>query len=660
MQTSTGARPVSAMDVMKARQRLVLWLSLLPSVSAHGKLLCPKPRQYRNAAPIGWTHWQGITIPGDGSFAPGERNANNLNAGIGGGVANEFGAQAGSHGICGDIGSRKGFTAPSMYGPEPARGTFVAGGTMRVQAAITAWHAGWFEFRLGVPSDGGTDMSVPMTQDLLNEHVLEIDASTPDYPAVVNYAGMLGYNGINGGWYKCLRSGGQPWPTDALPDQGHIDTTSSTPQRVWPHGTCCNSGGACSDPAANTDRYIVEFASSHSTTGDSFYDIVLKLPAGVTCERCVLQWTYQTANSRETYPEVFWNCADVAIKPAGYTAATGCDVPGPVGGGGAVIGGGGTSPPPPSGAPGSSTVSSPVGFCGTEWSDYSGGQTAACVPCASAADCPTNRGCWGSTWCREGVLCGSSEVDECAGVVSPPPPHPPPLPPGIIASPSPSPVGRPPPTSDMCGPSSELACSSVDAPTLLESCDAFTEACTSWCGSCDGELAEACVASPATTTTTTTGYCATCECGASDPAFPLGTVINRCTCACTANHTSCPTITTTCNFAHALPASPPFAPGVSAPSSRQPEANGVSPSTAPCVPLWSLWAAIGAAAVLFVVGIVVGRACTCCRRAAVPPPVQAALQRAKSATRANSYRNQREEDVELNVGEHEPPSAPRR
>ena len=79
---------------------LTLLLASPPLVTSHGKLLCPLPRQYRNEPPVRWTNWQGITIPGDASFSPGERNANNNNAGIGGGVANEFGSEAGSHGIC--------------------------------------------------------------------------------------------------------------------------------------------------------------------------------------------------------------------------------------------------------------------------------------------------------------------------------------------------------------------------------------------------------------------------------------------------------------------------------------------------------------------------------------------------------------------------------
>ena len=472
--------------------RLSLWVLALAAclcadiVDAHGKLLCPKPRQYRNTKPVGWTHWQGITIPGDGSFNPGPSNANNLNAGIGGGVANNFGSQAGSHGICGDIGSRKGFTAPGQYGPEPARGTFVAGGLMEVQASITAWHAGWFEFRLGVPADGGVDTSIPMTQALLNEHVLKIDPSTSDYAAVTNYAGMLGYSGIDGGWYKCAYSGGTPGPTLANPTQGHFDPTSNTPNTLWPHGTCCNDGGDCSNPATNDDRYVVEFSSTVSTTTVSTYTIVLQVPAGISCERCVLQWTYMTANSREAYPEAFWNCADVAIKPAGFTGATGCDVPGPGGSSNSGGGGGGSgpvtpvisSPPPPpvagvpsSGGGGGGGTTTYTGFCATAWSEYSNGQVAACIPCNAASDCPSNKQCWGSTWCTETALCGAAGVPECSAY-SPPPP----MTPGTAASPTPP---SPPPLtpSQTCGPSSELACTGD-----YSDCATFQSMCQTWCG----------------------------------------------------------------------------------------------------------------------------------------------------------------------------------
>ena len=124
---------------------------------------------------------------------------------------------------------------------------------MEVTARITAWHAGWFEFRLGVPADGGGNKEIPMTQALLNEHVLEIDPSTKDYDKVMNYAGMKGLGNWqdDGGLYKCPYTGGDATtgtPTNANPSAGFPDATSNTPQKLWPHGTCCNDGETARGP----------------------------------------------------------------------------------------------------------------------------------------------------------------------------------------------------------------------------------------------------------------------------------------------------------------------------------------------------------------------------------------------------------------------------
>ena len=55
------------------------------------------------------------------------------------------------------------------------------------------------------------------------------------------------------------------------------------------------------------------------------YSAKLKLPNGLTCTRCVLQWWYKTGNNwgcdengcgmgRGNKQEVFVNCADVSIE----------------------------------------------------------------------------------------------------------------------------------------------------------------------------------------------------------------------------------------------------------------------------------------------------------------------------------------------------------
>ena len=117
--------------------------------------------------------------------------------------------------------------------------------------------------------------------------------------------------GGNGGWYKC-----KPDPRSSMP-----------PSALWPHGTCCNGGGSCSKPSENKHRYVLENANPKLIGNHRVFEVHLKIPPSVeSCERCVIQWTYQTANSRETYPETFWNCADIKIVPASdSTTVLGCD-----------------------------------------------------------------------------------------------------------------------------------------------------------------------------------------------------------------------------------------------------------------------------------------------------------------------------------------------
>eukprot|EP00121_Abeoforma_whisleri_P010829 Awhi_evm1s9984 len=70
------------------------------------------------------------------------------------------------------------------------------------------------------------------------------------------------------------------------------------------------------------DRNVLKLADGSGTkwrlpasTGSTVtYKMAYKLPGGVTCSRCVLQWYWETGNSPGAYPEEFWNCADIRIK----------------------------------------------------------------------------------------------------------------------------------------------------------------------------------------------------------------------------------------------------------------------------------------------------------------------------------------------------------
>ena len=51
-------------------------------------------------------------------------------------------------------------------------------------------------------------------------------------------------------------------------------------------------------------------------TGGGDYTITLRLPSGLSCEHCVLQWWYTTGNNwMGNEPETFVNCADIKILP---------------------------------------------------------------------------------------------------------------------------------------------------------------------------------------------------------------------------------------------------------------------------------------------------------------------------------------------------------
>jgi len=141
---------------------------------------------------------------------------------------------------------------------------------------------------LCVPNDGGEDKSVSITQDCLNQHVLKFDVAytksqhngqmTGGLSSPADYAGLKDS-------VKCGIVGGHD-------------------------GSCCNNGGACSPAASNDDRWVLP----QSGVNGNRFTMRYILPAGVTCERCVLQWHWQTGNSPWSFPEGFWGCADIRIQ----------------------------------------------------------------------------------------------------------------------------------------------------------------------------------------------------------------------------------------------------------------------------------------------------------------------------------------------------------
>ena len=187
-----------------------------------------------------------------------------------GAVANE---RKNGHGLCGDILPRNEFEAPNLYGPQfPTVATYVAGQTIDIQVKITAHHWGWFEFRLCRNDDGGLNTSLPRTQSCLNQYILQFD---PMYTAS-SYVGKMRSN-------SGLKS-----PADYNGDPNFYSWEHSKCPYLpgAPKGSCCNEGGNCSNPVNNTDRWVLPDPS----LAGMVYNLKYKLPTGVTCPRCVLQW----------------------------------------------------------------------------------------------------------------------------------------------------------------------------------------------------------------------------------------------------------------------------------------------------------------------------------------------------------------------------------
>ena len=69
------------------------------------------------------------------------------------------------------------------------------------------------------------------------------------------------------------------------------------------------------------DKYMLELENGNQEwtlgdTGTGDYTITLKLPTGLSCDHCVLQWWWTTGNNwMGNEPETFVNCADIKILP---------------------------------------------------------------------------------------------------------------------------------------------------------------------------------------------------------------------------------------------------------------------------------------------------------------------------------------------------------
>ena len=216
------------------------------------------------------------------------------------------------HGLCGDNIQRQIFTAPSPLGPvdpEQTGNHYIQGSTIEVSVLLTAHHYGWFEMRLCTPSSDDE----PVSQECFNEHVLEIDvdATVADFEAQSTFtmdSGISSPADYNGGADN-YRHENTKCP--------NILNALYGSNGKGPSGSCCNGGTLAGNSCTSSNRWVVP-----RPAGTNLYSTKWRLPAGLICSRCTLQWFYQTGNSPGGYPEGFWNCADIAISEDGGSTSS--------------------------------------------------------------------------------------------------------------------------------------------------------------------------------------------------------------------------------------------------------------------------------------------------------------------------------------------------
>eukprot|EP00941_MAST-03F_sp_MAST-3F-sp1_P006118 g6118.t1 len=297
----------------------MLWITLASffvlNVDGHAYMAVPAPRQV--------VHGVGPKFggSGDGSMG-GAGNVQNLNAGIGGGEDGRSLEVTKGHSLCGDKVDRKAFMAGGAYGPslKTIQGPYsvhpALGGTIDITVVVTAYHLGWFEFRLCEDRGAGFGADTAVTQECFNKHVLRFD------PSVVRkqHNGEMADGRSDPSDYGPSKAEGWSVRRDETICTKDFDEVAK--RTKWggqevgidgevdgPKGSCCNQGGDCGSAVNNETRWVLPAA-----TPDGTYKMTYKIPPGITCDRCVLQFQYVTANSMDKYPEAFWNCADISIK----------------------------------------------------------------------------------------------------------------------------------------------------------------------------------------------------------------------------------------------------------------------------------------------------------------------------------------------------------
>jgi hypothetical protein len=233
------------------------------------------------------------------------------------------------HGVCGDP---YGLPEYEKFGEIVSHNVYEEGSAITVEVAIKAHHKGHVEFRLcevapwEATSCPASSLPDAVDQTCLNEHILLRTAAAD---------AMSGFH----------RYGETYWANN---------TAAETDDDSTCNGVDLSNHTALGNAAekAQYDRCWPErfYLGNRRTTPSNpegrgwLATFQVKLPAGLTCGHCVMQMLYVTSNSCsppgyrpainymtdqsnvaicgttvDDYPEEFWNCADVQIRPSTVT-----------------------------------------------------------------------------------------------------------------------------------------------------------------------------------------------------------------------------------------------------------------------------------------------------------------------------------------------------
>jgi len=119
-----------------------------------------------------------------------------------------------------------------------------------------------------------------------------------------------------------------------------VEIRITTNHKGWFEFRLCENNNIKKDANQTCfDKHLLQFANTGKTRvnvgpGTKIFPYKLRLPQGVTCTQCILQWRYNGGNNWGVDPvtkkacvgcgpqETFWGCSDISISAGGGTGSS--------------------------------------------------------------------------------------------------------------------------------------------------------------------------------------------------------------------------------------------------------------------------------------------------------------------------------------------------